>query len=330
MHLHPLVIVWRVTEECDLGCPFCGYSHHLCRSRAAADPAQVVAFGRLLGEYARRAGREVLVSFIGGEPFRWPALLDTARAFSRDFGLRVGATTNGTALASPAVRQRIAGEWDEITLSLDGLQDAHDCSRGAPGLFGRLGAALEDLRERKAQAGRGPLLRANALLTRESLHGFEALCCWLAEHGVQELSFNALGGRERPEFYPEHCLQPEDASWLREELPAIRARMAQKGLSILGSERYLERIARAGRPAGEPAARCRPGEKFLFLTEDGLAGPCSFTDRELGVPLERLRTPGDLQDLPGCLAARRNRLAPVACASCPSTQVSGKFAPGGS
>ena len=43
-----LIIVWRITEICDLACPFCAYGRHFKnRQYAAANPGDVLRFGAL-------------------------------------------------------------------------------------------------------------------------------------------------------------------------------------------------------------------------------------------------------------------------------------------
>ena len=74
----PLVVVWRVTEACDLGCWFCEYSRQRGGPRRSVPANQAVAFGNSLGEYAAASGRDVLVSWLGGEPLLWPPLRRSA------------------------------------------------------------------------------------------------------------------------------------------------------------------------------------------------------------------------------------------------------------
>lgn len=69
-----LLVLWRVFEHCNLACQFCGYSKSLHRPRAVAEPERVLAFGKVLGDYARLSGRRVSVSWLGGEPLLWPDL----------------------------------------------------------------------------------------------------------------------------------------------------------------------------------------------------------------------------------------------------------------
>src|SRR5438105_7659549 len=43
-----LVVVWRVSEACNLACGFCGYSREVVRPRASANEGQVRALGAAL------------------------------------------------------------------------------------------------------------------------------------------------------------------------------------------------------------------------------------------------------------------------------------------
>ncbi len=322
-----LVVIWRITEACDLGCGFCAYSRRLHRPRAVADPEQVLAFGKLLSEYARADSREVLVSWLGGEPLRWPPVWELSRTFAQEFGLRVSATTNGTALKSAEARQRLIDDFAEITISVDGLGPIHDELRGAPGLFEQLRGSVNRLRDLKSRLGRGPRLRVNAILMRDSVYTFEDLCREVAGWGVEELTINALGGRDRPEFFPDHSLRPEDVAWFRRALPGIRERMAKLGLTILGSELYLNRLVASARNCHLPIADCHPGQRFLFIDERGFVSPCSYTTHGYGVHLSEFCTPEDLRHLPARLAERKRQQMLQPCRDCPSTQIFGKFEP---
>lgn len=320
-----LVVVWRITEHCDLGCGFCAYSRHFRRLRLSADPDQVLAFGALLKDYAATFQQDVLVSWLGGEPLRWPPLFGISHAFKREFNLRLGITTNGTALKSESIRQHLVEDFDQLTISVDGLGAFHDQCRDAPGLFEQLRFNILSLREMKIRAGRGPLLRVNTILMRDNICTFEQLCETVAAWGIEELTFNALGGRDRPGFFPDHSLRPEEIEWFRESLPGIRARVREKGLRLLGSERYLERIAGSARGVSIPVYDCQPGQSFLFVNERGLISPCSFTTQGYGLGLKDVRTPDDLHQLPVRFAERKRNHMLACCHDCPSTQVFGKF-----
>jgi MoaA/NifB/PqqE/SkfB family radical SAM enzyme len=77
----PLTVIWRITEHCDLACPFCAYSRELRRPRAQADLSSALTLGEKLCDYACATGRAVHVSFLGGEPLLWPYLAQVSRQF---------------------------------------------------------------------------------------------------------------------------------------------------------------------------------------------------------------------------------------------------------
>ncbi len=320
-----LVIVWRVTADCPLGCRFCGYSREVVRPRLSLDPDQVLTFGRVLAGYQQATGRKVLCVWLGGEALTWPPLEDLARTFHDELGLRQGITTSGVTLGSASVREHLAAAYDEVTVSVDGLAEFHDRVRQCPGLFARIRdgiRALGDLAERRRRA---VLLRVNTVLMRGNIQDLEALCGEVAGWGVRELSFNALGGHERPEFYPENRLLPAQVDDLVRSLPALRQRMAARGMVIRGGPEYLHRLTASARGERIAVDDCEPGRRFLFVDEHGRVGPCSVTTSDLGVPLEEIRA--DLVGLQERFAASRQRARPAACDDCPATHVFDKFEP---
>lgn len=319
-----MIVVWRVTERCNLACPFCAYDRREPRTRAVADPASVLAFGRALSAYQHALGDSVLVSWLGGEPLLWRSLTALTETFTRELGLRVSATTNGTTLASAAVRAHVVAHYTELTVSVDGFAPLHDTLRGWPGGFETLRRAVRSLADERGTAGT-PLLRANIVLMRDNVADFERLCLALASWGIDEITFNQLGGNDRPEFYPAHRLRTEDVVDLDERVALLRERLAPVGVRLGGSGRYVERIVSTSLGRRLPVDDCAPGETFLFVNEGGLVAPCSFTGDEYAVPLGELTTAADIAALPRRFAAVRAARRAAACDDCPSTRVFAKF-----
>ena len=318
---HELVIVWRVTENCNLGCHFCGYSRSLNRPRRTVDPETVLVFGRILRDYSQRYQRDVLVSWLGGEPFLWQSLLAVSQIFKREFNLRVAVTTNGLALSAASVRERVAELFDHIVFSIDGLADFHDRVRDSKGLFERLRTNVIALRQIQSSLKIG----ANTVLMRDNLRQFEVLCNELVDWGVSEITFNTLGGRDRPEFFPKNRLSNNDVAWLRAQLPFLRERLSRRGCKIRGSDVYLERIAALASDVAMPIRDCHPGVQFLFIDESGVIAPCHFTVDGYGVPTEQLKSADDVHHLNAIFSTRQNRELLTPCFDCKSTLEFGKF-----
>jgi MoaA/NifB/PqqE/SkfB family radical SAM enzyme len=321
-----VIVVWQVTERCNFACPFCAFDRTLERHRAGANPAAIREFGLHLARYQQETGESVLVSWLGGEPLRWAPLEEISNYYSTELGLRIAATTNGSTLGSPAVRRHLRENYSELTISVDAPGEAHDELRGATGLYVALSKNVRALADECNAHGSALRLRTNVVLMRQTVGQFTELCTALAEWGIVEISFNQLGGNDRPEFYPGHRLQSEDVAKLEATLPPLRAELARRGVKLLGSAGYLRRMNASARNERMPVHDCRPGDTFLFIDVSGKIAPCSFTGDTCGVPLEEVRSVRDLLRLTGRFSSSIATRRPAACDDCLSTRVFEKFA----
>lgn len=321
-----LVVLWRVTERCDLACAFCAFDRTLSRSRRVVDARPALAFGAVLGAYARETGTRVLLSWLGGEPLTWAPLAAVSQTLHQEHGLALSLTTNGTRLDQAWVQDLLLSHFAEVTVSVDGLGSAHDLTRGRAGLFEQLARAVRALATARRARGSGPLLRANVVLMRGNAGAFGELCHVLAQWGIGEITFNQLGGNDRPEFFADNRLLPHQVEQLAAELPVLRAVLARQGVVLRGDAGYLTRIKASSAGQTLSPQDCAPGRQFLFIDEAGRVAPCSFTPQDYGVALEDITTPADITRLPARFAALRRAHAARACADCHSTQHHGKFA----
>ncbi len=321
-----MIVVWRLTTRCNLACPFCAYDRTLPFARTDTAPALVRAFCQTLADYQNRHNDPVLLSWLGGEPFLSPEL-PALTAHATSLGLRVSATTNGTPLGSPDLGRHLLDHYAELTVSLDSPDTVHDALRGWPGGFASLRTNLRTLAHARSAQHRPLRLRINTVLLRATLPSFPALAREIATWGVDELTFNLLGSRDRPAYFSTHRPLPSQLAAFAAALPALRRELGPRGLHIAGSPAYLARLHGAAVDTPHPVADCAPGGSFLFIDETGLVSPCSFSSARLGVPVTALRTAADLAALPTRFADARLARRPVACADCPSTHVFQKFAP---
>jgi MoaA/NifB/PqqE/SkfB family radical SAM enzyme len=253
-------------------------------------------------------------------------VFQVSRRLRHTFDIEVGATTNGTTLHLARVQSGILECFSELTVSVDGFADFHENLRGWPDGWQRLREAVRALAQARTAAGAKLKLRANIVIMRDNLPMFADLCQALAEWGLDEITFNQLGGRDRPEFFPAHGLRPKDTPALSALVATLRAKLADRGVRLCGSKQYLERIEASAHGRSRAVTDCSPGERFLFIDERGRIAPCSFTPGDFGVPLEAVRTVDDLLHLPTSFAAARVRKPGATCGDCPSNQVFAKFA----
>jgi radical SAM protein len=139
----PMLVIWEVTQACDLACVHCRASAQSERSEAELSTEQGY---RLLDEI--RSFGEPLMVFTGGDPLKRPDLYDLIR-----YSVRIGLRTNVTPSATPlltaeAIEGFQAAGIARMAISLDGPDGAtHDEFRGIPGTFDRAMFALRHARD---------------------------------------------------------------------------------------------------------------------------------------------------------------------------------------
>ena len=320
-----MIVLWRITGRCNLACPFCSYDRSLPFARRDAMEETVRRFGSVLGTWRERSGERAHLSWLGGEPLLWSPLLALSCELRDRHGIEISATTNGTLLHRPDIQAGILDSFSELTVSVDGPEAFHDSLRRWPGGWRRLRASVSKLAGARTATGRPLKLRANIVLMHDNLPMLEELCEQLPDWGFDEITFNQLGGRDRPEYFPAHRLSPDDVAQLARLLPALRQRLMERGVRLCGSGRYLERILASAEDRTIDGGDCGPGRTFLFIDEDGRVAPCHFTADELGLPVEQIRSVEDIDDLHRHFSERRAQQRPAVCNDCPSTQVFAKF-----
>jgi radical SAM protein len=136
----PLLVIWEVTQACDLACVHCRASAQPDRNPAELSTEQGY---RLLDEI--RSFGDPLMVFTGGDPLKRPDLFDLVR-HSVNIGLRTNVTPSATPLlTAEAMRQMKDAGVARMAISLDGPDAAtHDDFRGIPGTFDRAMFALEE------------------------------------------------------------------------------------------------------------------------------------------------------------------------------------------
>jgi MoaA/NifB/PqqE/SkfB family radical SAM enzyme len=319
-----MIVVWRVTDRCNLSCSFCAFDKRLAFPRTQTDPAEVMRFAKLLADYQSRTGDKVLLSWLGGEPLLWEPL-ERLTHDARALGLQVSATTNGTTLGSRHIRRHLCESYKELTISIDGFAALHDPMRGWNGGFDKLRCWIPVLANEIRMLASPLKLRANVVLMRQNIGDFPALCLELAHWGIKEITFNQLGGRDRPEFYPTHRLRISDVDALAAQLPGIRGQLKDFGTSLIGGSNYLKRIYASAEDRPNPVNDCDPCADFLFIDEKGMISPCSFTSRDYGVDVRTITTSSELAALSGRFRLMQRMNRSVQCNDCLSTQVCDKF-----
>jgi sulfatase maturation enzyme AslB (radical SAM superfamily) len=312
--------VVRVNTQCALACRYCAYSRELPRLDRCIENETLRPLGESLQEHILACNQEVMVCWLGGEPFQWRSWREQTERMVHGYGVPVGITTNGLALGNPRVRRRALELFREITVSIDGLSSFHNEVRKFPGLYQRLHAIVRQLLEERQ--GMFPRLRVNCVLTRNNVEDFGVFCRAMDEVGFEELTFNALGGNDRPDYFRDNRLLPEHIHRLETLLPGIRAECS--GMVVRGSAGYLRRLLATSQGEIIPVQNCDPGERFLFIDEFGRLGPCNFVVSRLGVQVEDWAGLG-ISAWRHQLRVALDKCQPDSCRDCHATHVFEKF-----
>jgi len=139
----PMLVIWEVTQACDLECVHCRAS---AQSGRHPHELTTVQGYRLLNEI--RSFGEPLMVFTGGDPLKRPDLYDLLR-----HSVKIGLRTNVTPSATPLLTAEAIDKFKDagvsrMAISVDGPDAAtHDDFRGIPGTFDRAMEALRHARD---------------------------------------------------------------------------------------------------------------------------------------------------------------------------------------
>lgn len=135
----PFVLIWEVTQACELACDHC---------RADARPARhpdelTTAEGKRLLDDAAAFGDGQLVVLSGGDPMKRDDLVELVR-YGTERGLRMTLTPSGTeALTAENITALADAGLRRMALSIDAPEEKHDRFRGEAGSFERTVEAAE-------------------------------------------------------------------------------------------------------------------------------------------------------------------------------------------
>jgi MoaA/NifB/PqqE/SkfB family radical SAM enzyme len=254
----PFFVQYSLLNGCNARCTYCNSPHR-------PDPQLGTATHLgLLREFA--ALGTARIKFLGGEPLLRPDLGELV-AETKRLGMRAAMVTNGLLIPQNI---SVVKQLDELIISLDGQEEAHDGQRGR-GSWRRVMAAIELCAAEEVE------FFLSAVVTRHSLGDVDWLLNLADSLGVmvnfQLPQFNPemYGPGARPQF-------PEEAQTRAVLRRIIAAR--KRGAPVLFStqsyektlawENYeIERIVEAGK-----ISRCTAGKYFLQMEPNGDIYPC--------------------------------------------------------
>jgi radical SAM protein with 4Fe4S-binding SPASM domain len=263
----PAYVVWELTLRCDQPCTHCGSRAGSARPSeiTTAEALDVVVQLQALGT------REVVL--IGGEAYLHPGFLEIVAAL-KSAGIRPTMTTGGRQVDAERAQDMAAAGLYLCSVSIDGLETAHDLQRAAPGSFRAATAALQHLRSA------GIRIAANTNLNRLNRDDLEALYDHLRLLGIASWQVQITAPLGRAADRPDLLLQPWDLVDLVPRIAALKARAFADGILLMpgnnlgyfGPEEALLRSPHEG--GGDHWQGCQAGRYVMGIESNGAVKGC--------------------------------------------------------
>ncbi len=242
----------EVTKRCNARCDFCDYWQE-------DHPEELTDYVPVL-----RKLRPLSVSLTGGEPLLRPDLADIIGSLRRNFGfLVIGMVTNGLLLTPKRGRELWEAGLDDLSISLDYLDERHDRDRGLPGLVKHILAVVPELKKA------GVDVCFNVVLKKGNFREIPAILERAAALGVKvslsTYNFWRIGNDA-------HTLEEEDLPALGGVLAKVKDFKKRRNTLTTG-EFYLDRIPEFFKNRRVPG--CTAGLNWVQVTPDGLLKRCS-------------------------------------------------------
>lgn len=170
----PFILIWEVTQACDLACLHC---------RACAQPQRsLLELSTLEGESLIRQVRELNIPVFvltGGDPLKRPDIYHLVE-YGTKLGVRVSLSPSATPLLTrDALAELKARGMARLAISLDGSTAAlHDRFRGVAGSYERVLQAVDWAREV------GLPVQVNSTMSRHNVGDFDALARLVETLGI--------------------------------------------------------------------------------------------------------------------------------------------------
>ena len=272
-----MVLVWEVTQACELACEHCRAD-----ARPGRHPDELsTAEGTALLDDVRRFAEDQLVVLSGGDPMQRPDLLELVD-HGTDVGLTMTLAPSGTrSLTDDAVEELADTGLRCMAVSLDGATaEAHDAFRGERGSF------EETLRAARAATAAGLPLQVNTTVCARTVEELPAVADLAEELGAVLWSVFFLvpvgRGRILDPISPQRAERV--MAWLHD-----RRTDAPFGIKTTEAPHYrrvgLQRRERSpdDRPPGtERRTGVVAGDGFAFVSHTGEIFPSGFLPRSAG------------------------------------------------
>ena len=261
-------LFWECTTRCNLHCRHCG-SDCFAASRDADMP--LADFLRAFDTIpVKGRANPFTVVLTGGEPLLRPDIDEVGRAL-RARGVAWGIVSNGWFYDEAMHARLMAAGLGALTISLDGLAEAHDWMRGRPGSYGRAERAI-------ALAAGEPRLNFDVVtcVNKRNFNELDALHDRLQALGVRQWRIFTVIPIGRAADDPDMQLSDAQFTALMDFIAARRKAGGTMKVTF-SCEGYLGRYERKVR---DVPYFCHAGVNIASILIDGRICACPNIDRD--------------------------------------------------
>lgn len=245
----------EVTKRCNARCNHCSYWEEKIPPTELSDYSEIV-----------KAFRPVALSLSGGEPMIRKDLADVVRKF-RPYCHYVGVVTNGTLLTEERAEDLFNAGVNQLSVSLDFLNDKHDVLRGVPGLYAKIVKIVPRL------AARGYNMAFNTVIMDTNMDEIVPLALAAHDFGVG-IAFSTYCNLKNDNN--DHSITNGNLKRLTGIIKELKS-LKRKYKHIKNSDYYLDRVLEFAKNGSLP--NCKAGKRWVQVTPDGYLQPCSELPR---------------------------------------------------
>jgi radical SAM protein with 4Fe4S-binding SPASM domain len=193
--------------------------------------------------------------------------------------------TNGTLMSEQIALDLCRSGLSQLSISLDAPNaESYDYTRGVPGTFAKVMAAIDALQRAKEKLGKGPSLHVNTILAKSTLEILPDHLAFLESLPVEGVFFSPLtrtlaNHQEQDPYFDRECLVPSPA------FDAAIDYLLQKKKSphslVVNGESDLQLIrdyVREGRASGQI---CNSGDRNVVVDTKGDVRFCHHMEQKI-------------------------------------------------
>lgn len=255
IHHRPVLVNLEVIKSCNATCHFC-----VCWTMEAGP--RLRDYGPVIGKL-----KPIVVSINGGEPLLRNDIGDIIRQV-KQHAIYTSIITNAGLLTLEKAKTLIEAGLDQLTISMDYLDERHDKVRGIPNLSNHIKSLVPKIKE----SGFNNIV-INTIIMHSNLDQVVDIAHWTNAQGIKS-SFSAYASVKANN--DTEVILPEEKDKLRlviEELKFLK----KKNRNILSSEYFFDHVPIFFEH--QKIGGCKAGQRWVTVTPDGYIQPCSETPR---------------------------------------------------